>query len=112
MGTISVLLVDDDRDIREALCEILELEGHKVSTAENGLAAINYLKKCSPDERPCIIILDLAMPVMNGAEFRARQLQIPYLVHIPVVAMSADCCIKQRCGPLHLKNFLKLCLAC
>ena len=92
MSTISVLLVDDDRDIREALCEVLEMEGYKVATAENGQVAINYLKQCPQNERPCVILLDLAMPVMNGAEFLAH-IHMNYKAEfgdIPVIVASAN----------------------
>ena len=106
MSTIKkILIIDDDQAVSAAIAETISHLGHEVVLAKNGKEGMDCL--INNPSLPDLIILDLFLPVMNGAEFRARQLQIPYLVHIPVLAMSADCCIKQRCGPLHLKNFLK-----
>jgi CheY-like chemotaxis protein len=81
-----VLVVDDDRDIREALCELLEDEGYKVMSASNGQEALVYLNSREP---PCVILLDLMMPVMDGWEFRRRQQNDPRWSRIPVVVITA-----------------------
>jgi CheY-like chemotaxis protein len=83
-----ILVVDDDFSIRELLNQTLEDEGYRVSTAENGLVALNYLR--GRPELPCLIILDLKMPIMDGAEFRSRQMQDKRLANIPVLLLSAD----------------------
>lgn len=83
-----ILVVDDDFSIREMLNQILEDEGYKVSTAENGLVALNYLRNCL--DLPCLIVLDLKMPIMDGAEFRTRQMQDNRLAAIPVLLLTAD----------------------
>jgi CheY-like chemotaxis protein len=62
----SVLVVDDDADIRDAICGVLEGEGYTTLTAENGQMALTLLEK---GRRPCVVLLDLMMPVMNGWEF-------------------------------------------
>src|SRR5437868_244649 len=64
-----VLLVDDDDAIRAQLREFLEGEGFRVVTAGNGVEALDCLQ--AADELPGVIVLDLAMPAMNGSEFLA-----------------------------------------
>jgi CheY-like chemotaxis protein len=84
---MAVLVVDDDRDIREMLVQTLEDEGYPVAAAADGAEALALLTRAS--RPPCLILLDLMMPGMNGWEFRAAQLQEPELVEIPVVVLSA-----------------------
>jgi CheY-like chemotaxis protein len=86
MGNGTVLIVEDEADAREALSEILEIEGFEVATASHGAEAWQYLQDSPP---PCLIILDMMMPVMDGRQFRALQLQDPWLAKIPVVVISA-----------------------
>ena len=81
-----ILIVDDDEDIRLALAEALEDEGYQVRTAANGKEALALLRSSPP---PCLILLDLMMPVMNGWEFREQQLGDPALAEIPVYVISA-----------------------
>jgi CheY-like chemotaxis protein len=80
-------VVDDHDDVREALVAILESEGFTTSTAANGAEALSYLR--SSGARPCLILLDLMMPVMDGSEFREKQLADPELAGIPVIIVSA-----------------------
>jgi CheY-like chemotaxis protein len=61
-----ILIVEDDPDIREILQQLLEMEGYTVITANNGLEALSLLQTAT---NPCLILLDLFMPVMNGAQF-------------------------------------------
>ncbi|HEU4460950.1 MAG TPA: response regulator [Methylibium sp.] len=78
--------MEDNDDVREMMAVTLELEGHHVATAVNGRDA---LEKLHTGERPCVILLDLMMPVMNGWEFR-RALELdPVLRDVPVVVVSA-----------------------
>ena len=91
-----VLVVDDDLDIRETLQEILEHEGYDVATARNGADALVRAKLL----RPGFILLDLFMPVMDGAEFRRRQLGDPEIADIPVVVVSAAVNLEDRVGAL------------
>jgi CheY-like chemotaxis protein len=85
--TKTVMIVDDDPDIRDAFSSILEIEGYEVVCAEHGQAALDYLS--SNDQRPCMIFLDLMMPVMDGWEFRDRQRQLPQHADIPVIVVTA-----------------------
>jgi signal transduction histidine kinase len=82
----SVLIVDDDRDLRDGVKEELEDHGFDVRVAGDGRAAMALLG----DWRPDAILLDLNMPTLNGWEFRVRQQRDARLAAIPVVAMSGD----------------------
>ena len=84
--TPRVLIVEDDRDTREMLERFLQLEGFDVRTAANGEVALTTLRS---DGRPCVILLDLMMPVMNGWQFREAQQQDPSLAAIPVIVVTA-----------------------
>jgi len=82
-----VLVVDDDRDIRDSLIELLEDHGYAAIGASNGVEAIEALRAC--EAPPCLILLDLMMPVMDGGAFRAEQLRHPAWADIPVIVISA-----------------------
>ena len=86
MDCKSILVVEDDADIRAALREVLEAEGHAVITAGDGREALTRLGEI---ERPCLILLDLMMPVMSGPEFLAVMRERDVLAPIPVVIVSA-----------------------
>src|SRR5437762_11749160 len=92
-GATTVLAVEDDFDLRDALVPILEYEGHRVVSAANGQEALERLQTMPP---PSLILLDLMMPVMDGEEFRARQLRDPTLASIPVVVVSAHARSEER----------------
>ncbi|HMI89471.1 MAG TPA: response regulator [Polyangiaceae bacterium] len=81
----SVLIVDDDELIRETLCELVEMTGCSALEAANGKAAL----KVMAEHRPCLIILDLLMPVMTGNELLAVMRQDPALADIPVVISTS-----------------------
>lgn len=82
----SVLLVDDDRDIRENLGELLRDEGFTVEAAWNGAEA---MKRLQAGFRPDLIILDLMMPVMDGVTFRQHLKEAGGLASIPVIGLTA-----------------------
>ncbi|HXR49415.1 MAG TPA: response regulator [Verrucomicrobiae bacterium] len=63
-----ILVVEDDKDLNNAYCLILNSEGHKVETAFNGQEALKKVEKFKPD----LILLDLLMPIMGGLEFLQR----------------------------------------
>src|SRR3982750_3855302 len=80
-----VLIVEDDTDVREMMDLLLTSMGYRTVTAANGAVALERLRQ----DRPCMVLLDLMMPVMTGWEFRERQLNDPLLASIPVLCMSA-----------------------
>jgi CheY-like chemotaxis protein len=82
----AVLVVEDDPDLREMMEQLLHLEGFAPLTAPNGREALTLLQAGAPVKA---ILLDLMMPVMDGWEFRERQLSTPELAGIPVVVISA-----------------------
>jgi CheY-like chemotaxis protein len=79
-----VLLIDDDEGIRETLKIFLEMEGYSVTAAADGKEGIEALSKI----RPCVILLDLMMPVMNGWEF-VDALKNTRCADSPVVVVTA-----------------------
>jgi CheY-like chemotaxis protein len=81
-----VLVVEDSAEVRRSLEWLLRGHGYAVVTAVHGADA---LRKLHAGLRPCLILLDLQMPEMDGFEFRQRQLQDPQLASIPVVVCSA-----------------------
>jgi CheY-like chemotaxis protein len=82
----TVLIVDDDREFREALVEIVRGEGFEVETATSGLQALDKLRW---GLRPCVVLLDLQMAVMTGWDFRSEQARDATLAAVPVIAMTA-----------------------
>jgi CheY-like chemotaxis protein len=82
-----VLVVEDDRQQRESLCAMLDFEGFDHAQAANGREALDYLDR---SRAPCVVLLDLDMPVMNGWVFRAQQLADERLSRIPVVVVTAN----------------------
>ena len=99
-----LMIVDDDRDIRETLREILEDEGYSVSTAGNGREALQFLRYGVVPE---LILLDLMMPVMSGWEFRDEQLGDPRLAPIPVVVLSATPDVHQTAAALGAASWVR-----
>jgi CheY-like chemotaxis protein len=83
----TILLVEDDYDVREALAETLRDQGYAVECVGDGQEALEYLRGGG---RPGLILLDLMMPRMSGSEFRMVQKIDPDLQHFPVVLLSAD----------------------
>ena len=83
---LSVLLVDDDDGIRDSVAECLVSEGYAVCAVANGAEALAALRTT---ERPGIILVDLVMPVMDGAELIDALRADPALRRIPVVLMTA-----------------------
>jgi len=100
----SVLVVDDDADVRELLRLTLGADGYDVRTATNGREALNDLRSHA---ETCIIVLDLLLPVMDGAAFRAAQLRDRSLAWIPVVTMSAAVDGDRRARELGVRRFIR-----
>ena len=80
-----VLVVEDDADSRTMLAMILSLKGYRTVGATDGAEAL-----CAAREyHPCLILLDLMMPVMDGEQFRTAQLRDAELKDIPVIIVTA-----------------------
>ncbi|MGH9372108.1 MAG: response regulator [Vicinamibacterales bacterium] len=80
-----VLIVEDDDDIREMMGLLLRSHGYETMSAANGLEALEQMR----ERRPCIVLLDIHMPLVSGWEFRQRQLEDPALASVPVVCITA-----------------------
>jgi CheY-like chemotaxis protein len=81
-----ILVVEDDRELRDSLCEALRMEGYTVVCVEHGAAALRHLQTGA---RPCVILLDLMMPIMDGWTFRKTLLADQDLAAIPIIVMTA-----------------------
>lgn len=100
-----VMVVDDDADLRETITEVLEDNEYRVVGAANGKEALDLLHG-SPT-RPCVILLDLMMPVMDGKTFRAALLREPELTDIPVIVLSAHANMDEVMSELSVSARLK-----
>jgi CheY-like chemotaxis protein len=80
-----VLIVEDDPDVREFMDVLLSDSGFHTVTAKNGAEALQAVRQT----RPCLVLLDLMMPVMDGWTFRDRQLADPDIADVPVVCVTA-----------------------
>ena len=79
-----VLVVDDDPGIVAVVSEALEEAGYEVQEVGNGGEALRLLEEWRPD----VILLDLAMPVVDGPTFRSQQRWLDAAPHTPVVLLS------------------------
>jgi CheY-like chemotaxis protein len=82
-----ILIVEDDRDILLTIQELLEGTGYETLVANNGVVALDVLKKT--ERLPDLIVLDYMMPEMDGGAFRAEQEKDPRLATIPILLMTA-----------------------
>lgn len=98
-----VMVVDDDREIRDVLRRLLQFEGYEVASAANGREAMASLRRAGDS---CLILLDLMMPVMNGWEFLTEQRQDPELASIPVVVISAIGNAREKAASLEAADYL------
>lgn len=98
-----VLLVEDDPDMRQDLAFLIEHRGHTVQTAAHGKEALD---KLAEHGAPCLILLDLMMPVMDGWELRAELLGDPDLAGIPVVLLSGVADVQQEARSLQAVDYL------
>ena len=105
-----IFVVEDEEMIRDSIVEFLDEQGYDVVGAADGREALDKLAASAP--RPCLILLDLMMPVMDGREFREHQLQTPAIAEIPVILFSAYRDLARTASDLnaagHLAKPLKL----
>lgn len=86
---VRVLIVDDDSEVRDTLAEFFVDEGYCVATAANGDDALRILRD-EAAELPHVIILDLLMPVLGGADLYALMQRDPRLARVPVIVATSD----------------------
>ena len=84
---MTILIVDDETEIRESLEEFLSDEGYVVDSAADGADA---LEKLTSEKPPCVVILDLLMPLVSGNEVYDKMQEDPRLSKIPVIISTSD----------------------
>lgn len=104
MSAARILVVDDDRDIRECLHEALEDCGYTVKEAVDGLDAIEQIR--AANDLPDLILLDLMMPRMNGVEFRAEMAKEARLKNVPVLVLTADVNARSKAEAMGVEGYL------
>ena len=97
----SILIVEDEPSIRENIKTLLELEGYPVYTANDGEEGLRILRQMP---RPCLVLLDLLMPIMNGMEFMEAKSQEDAIAAIPVCIVSG---VDEKPNPSHESAFIK-----
>jgi CheY-like chemotaxis protein len=100
----TVLVVDDDAEVRELLRVALKADGYEVATVPNGREALHHLRS---NADACIILLDLMLPVMDGAHFRTAQLHDRSLAWIPLIVMSAAVDADRRARELGARRLVR-----
>jgi CheY-like chemotaxis protein len=85
MGT-TVLVVEDDEEVRDSFVSVLEDEGYRVISARDGSEGL----VAAAANRPDVILLDLMMPGMDGFSFRREQQRKPGISGVPVVVVAAQ----------------------
>ena len=98
-----VLLVEDNEDLRRDLAFLIKHYGFEVETARHGKEALEKLNDLGP---PCLIILDLMMPVMDGWELRAKLLEDVTLAKVPVVLLSGVADLRNEASSLEAIAYL------
>ena len=88
MPTATILIVEDDQDIREMLQSLLEDEGYGIWTAVNGRVALDLLRACPT--LPGLVLLDLMMPVLDGEAFLREIKADERLFSLPVLMLTAS----------------------
>ena len=99
-----VLVVEDEEMIRDSVIEFLDDQGFEAFGASDGREALDKLT--NGEQLPCLILLDLMMPIMDGRAFREKQLQNPALAEIPVVVFSAYQDVAATANELGVADYL------
>jgi two-component system, chemotaxis family, chemotaxis protein CheY len=87
---MTVLIVDDEPDIRETLRDAFQDEGYHVVVAGNGVEALAKLEHLRSFHRELLVVLDLVMPRMSGNEVLAAMQADPRLASVPVIVVTSD----------------------
>lgn len=101
--SMTILIVEDDDEIRDLLAEMLGDEGYAVLTASDGQQALDVL---AAPPVPNLIVLDLMMPNMDGWTLRSRLLEDGKLADIPVVVLSGAADLRQGASGLQAVRVL------
>lgn len=99
-----VLVVDDDRGMREILALALDGLGYEVATAADGVEALEWLRT---HPTPRVVLLDWMMPRCDASEFRRRQLGDARFAEIPVVLLTADLRLETKRAAISVDDYLQ-----
>jgi CheY-like chemotaxis protein len=97
MDAGTVLIVDDDEDIREVIRLVLETYGHRVASAVDGLDALELLQR---EGAPALILLDMMMPRLDGEGFVKILRATPALAHVPIILLSGHSAAREKAQAL------------
>ena len=100
-----VMIVDDHADTREALAIVMELRGLEAIVAGSGGEALARL--ADPTNRPCVVLLDINMPDLDGWEVRQRMREDPELAAVPVVLLTGNYIDLERARRLGIRGYLR-----
>lgn len=100
----TILVIEDEDMIRDSLVEFLQDSGYGAVGATDGESALALLRSTRPT--PSLILLDLLMPVLDGKEFRERQLRDPELAGIPVIVLTAYWDAAKNARALQVRDYL------
>ena len=101
----TVLVVDDDGDIRDAIREVLQDGNYQPVLAADGASALDQLR--TAPQKPCVILLDVMMPVLDGKGFRTEQRNDPALSGIPIIVLSAHADAVSAAAEMSAEGFLR-----
>jgi two-component system cell cycle response regulator DivK len=82
----TILYIEDNFDNRLLVRRVLEAEGYRVIEAEDGVQGLDYLQSETPD----LVLMDINLPEMDGYEMTKRLKQLPSMMKVPVIAMTAN----------------------
>jgi len=97
--SLTILCVDDDEDDQMFLREVILSQAHsfRIKEVKNGIEAMNYLRDClATEEVPCLIIMDLNMPKMDGRQTIRNIKENPKLAHIPIAVFTTSASISDK----------------
>lgn len=101
----TILIIEDDNEIRQTMVDVLEDEGFQVLSAENGLEGLKILNQY--ETAPCLIIVDWMMPILDGDGFRQEQLKSEKFAAVPTVLFSANGQISQKAIGAGYEEFIR-----
>jgi two-component system response regulator MprA len=100
-----VLIVEDHADTREALAIVMEIRGLQPIVAASGREALAKLAERT--QRPCVVLLDINMPDLDGWEVRERMRDDPELAGVPVVLLTGNYVDVERVRRLGIRGYLR-----
>lgn len=100
-GTERILVVDDDKDVRDLIAIVLSSGGYDVRTAQHGADALDLARQAPPG----LILLDMRMPIMDGWEF-ARVYRAEPGPHAPIIVLTAARDVANRAAEINADGYL------